>query len=315
MEHCQQRVVHDTESTQPSTIGLDLCLQHGDDGGRHLQQMGEVSVLEGDVRVPLLLGGRVPAEGGALEIVLLVDGDVIRHEVVHHHHADVALGGGGDAYQAEKARQQRALGAHHVRVVVGQHPAQELGLLLGDRLQQEEVVLGEVKHGAALTWRAELAERVISAQRHGVVLLRHAEAVADMTKREGRVVLDGELLGRMCRRRGGAARHEELLELGAEVSQGERPVCRGSEAADGVSDPQLEVHHDVPRRVALEDGLPLLHLAVPDLATRGRHLLGRRHEGHAAAGNARPGQGSQLYWWWLLALLPSPALHLLVLVV
>eukprot|EP00965_Chrysotila_dentata_P196287 6177480-Pleurochrysis_carterae.AAC.3 len=64
-----------------------------------------------------------------------------------------------------------------------------------------------------------------------------------------------------------------LLELGLHVGLLERPVWRRGEAADRVRDAQLQVHHDVPARVSLEDGLSLLHLAVTNLSPRGLHRL------------------------------------------
>ena len=128
-------------------------------------------------------GPSPPAERAPLDVVLLVDEVLVRHEVVHHDEADVAPHARLDSDEAEEAGYERVLAAlHHVLVVVGQDLPQELGLLLRDRLDDELAILRQVKHRAALAGRAELSQRVLAADGDHVLLRVHAEVLAQVAE-------------------------------------------------------------------------------------------------------------------------------------
>mmetsp|Transcript_26725 Transcript_26725/g.85715 ORF Transcript_26725/g.85715 Transcript_26725/m.85715 type:complete len:300 (-) Transcript_26725:243-1142(-) len=271
-----------------------------------------VQVLERHVRRALLRSGRIPAKGGALQVELFVDGQFLGPEVVHHDEADVSAEGSRDADQPVKVRQQRLVAREDMRIVVWQHAAQELRLLLGHRLDDEAGVLGQVKDGAALARRAKLAQRPLAADGDDVLLLLDPKVLAQVPEGQRRVVLELEGRGGVGGSGGGALAREVLRVDRLEVLGLQRPLPRRPRPRPPrrVRDPQLEVLRYRVGRVALEDGDALAHLAVahallggPALwpgrlllprraPTRGRRRSGVHHLWRQRLGRGSGGRGA-----------------------
>lgn len=130
----------------------------------------EVEVLERWQCFVAFGGRRLPLEGGALQVELLVDLDPRREQVVHDDQPDV-LGVAVVAVEAEELGQQGARVLHDVHVVGGQQLLQKFRLLVGDRFDDEVVVVGHVEYGPAGARVREFAQRRVAEGEHEVFRL------------------------------------------------------------------------------------------------------------------------------------------------
>lgn len=130
----------------------------------------EIEILERWQCFIALRGRRLSLEGRPFQVELLVDLDPRREQVVHDDEADVfriAV----VAVEAEKLWQQGSRVLHDVHVVAGQQLLQKFRLLVGDRLDDELVVVGHVEYGPAGTGVREFTQGSVAEGKHEVFRL------------------------------------------------------------------------------------------------------------------------------------------------
>ena len=114
-------------------------------------QAFEVVVFQGGQIAFALVLGRLALVDRALQVVLLVQRDIGRNQVVHDHETNVLVRT-LIAVQAEELRQQgkRVLGQVHV--IAGQQAEQEASFFLGYCFDDVGIIGGDVEDRTTGTW-------------------------------------------------------------------------------------------------------------------------------------------------------------------
>ena len=199
VEANQEGVVHDAAATQPLHVFLELVKE--DAGGlwaelKLARALEPVEVLEHGPALALWRSGVVveAANGGALEVVDLMDVLVGREDVSHNDKVDFAALRKLDAVEAEDTAEEGVWVCEDVGVVCREDLEQHAVLRGVDGLYDEAVVGGVVEEAAALAGRPKLRKDILAGQRQQVVVAVDLEQVPEPAEHPRRVVLELEVV-------------------------------------------------------------------------------------------------------------------------